>query len=123
MSIDTPTRSFKHKENVENLCLRISKHPEIQSAIINDFGFFDNFEIHIVPEEHNRSSTNRIKKIVKKELKDKSLAHTGAHLREYFSPERKQKTIHGIRKIVYDRNYWSFDIDFQSFDLNANRFN
>ena len=90
-----------------------------RSAIVNDWGRFGNFDIHVVPMIHDRTSTNRIKAAVNK------LLPAGCKLREIFGPDtiREYDSYNRrYRKTGYSRDYWAIDIDFQEYHSGLNRF-
>lgn len=110
----------EHVDAIKTLCEKLSADPMIKSAEINDWGRFSNFDVHIVPMEHNRHTTRKLKAAVKK-----ALAGTGAHLRDVFPPTAEYRWCSVNRKnelIGYDRCFWAFDIDYFEYDPEINRF-
>ena len=103
----------------------------VRSAIVNDWGKFGNFDIHIQPrmrKNHNdhyelqegvdlRKIINACKKIVKE--------HNGIHWRQHFVPDRKTKwcTVYKRSEFSgYHRDYVSIDIDHMAYNTETNSF-
>lgn len=104
---------------IKALCTTLG--PTVKEATVNDWGRFGNFDIFVTPVEHTRHTTVKLIALVKKSLPK------GAHLRQCFPPTavRESWSTHGerfSRKSGYDRSYWVFDIDFQYYDPESNRF-
>lgn len=115
---------------ISSLCEKIKSNELVFDCIVNDYGRFGNFEIFITPHKIEKSTTNRLKKIVKcaiQDLKEYSddTDSSSIHVRTYFAPIAVRKWCHydeKTKKVGYDKDYWSFDIDFKSFDSSSNSF-
>lgn len=105
---------------VKGMCAElVSDHPDlVADAWVNDWGRFGNFDIFVIPVNHDRHTTKRLKAVVHKVMPER------AHLREYFSPDPiYRSTSSGRRELErYSRKWWSFDIDFMAYDRNNNQF-
>lgn len=115
-----PATPEEHISAMKALCETLRSHPAIEDIGINDWGRFSNFDIHIVPAEHNRHTTRKLKALVKKALRD-----SGAHLRDVFPPTAQYRWCNIARKnelIGYDRCFWAFDIDYNDYDIDTNSF-
>lgn len=109
-----------HVDAVKRLCEVLSASPLVKRAWVDDWGRFSNFSVMVVPMEHDRHTTNRLRGLMTRYLKG-----TGAHLRACFPPDpefswdscEQRRVIRG-----YNRSYWSFDVDFLQYDHETNRF-
>ena len=104
------------------LCQRLEQSLYVKSAHVDDWGYYGNFSVHIVPTFHDRFTTARLKALVNRNLKE-----TQSHLRDCFSPDPVLEYVDewsGRRRVVtgYQRNYWVFDIDYQKYNASTNRF-
>lgn len=90
----------------------------IKAGHIDDWGRFGNFVMQVYPRTLDRSTTARLKAIVRK------LLPKGVVLRDCFGPDPiKRKDWDGRTKVVgYTRNYWAFDLDYMVYDKEGNRF-
>lgn len=110
----------EHIESMKALCETLAANETIRSAWVDDWGRYSNFAVMVVPMHHDRHTTNRLKALVKRELRG-----TGAHLRECFPPEpeviwnscEQRREIRG-----YNRDFWSFDVDYREYDAASNSF-
>lgn len=105
-------------EDMKAMCEKLDK-TLVKSAHVDDWGRFGNFTVMVVPAEITRSTTIRLKALVRKALPK------GAHLRECFPPDPIVELRYGgsKRRVVgYKRNYWAFDIDYQYYDAESNSF-
>lgn len=110
-----------HVSEIESLCVKLQESPLVESAMINDFGRYSNFDIFVVPTQKDSKTTNSLKKLVRDTIKELQLK---CKLRQA-NPARKTKEVvwsYGIAEPVWDRNYWSFDIDYNSYDASTNSF-
>lgn len=107
--------SDEQVEEMKALAEALHQNPMVACSWIDDWGRFGNFTLILTPTEWDRSSTNRLKGLVRRALKDSK-----AKLRQVFPPERTGKTWDG--KTEYNVNFWKFDIDFQAYDLENNSF-
>lgn len=122
-------REERH-EIMKDFCSIVENNDLIKSCEINDFGNFGNFEIFITPHNIEKSTTSRLKKIVGlavKEIQDKYQGDitAGLSVRQYFSPTAVRKWSYFEQKMMldgYDRQYWSFDIDFSKYNQEENSF-
>lgn len=106
-------------EEMKALAERLGKEPSIISAYIDDWGRFGNFTLFVTPRHHDRSTTNRLRALVKKALPAK------AHVRECFGPDPIREYNHCSKKsriVGYSRPYWVFDVDYQHYDRETNFF-
>lgn len=105
-------------ECMREMASALKKLPDqVSSAHVDDWGKFGNFSMRVKPAVHSRSTTLRLKALVRRHLPP------GAHIREIFSPVAKYQSSGGHRaKCGYDTPYWTFDIDFQVYDPETNRF-
>lgn len=92
----------------------IQSNSYIKEAIVDDWGLYGNFSIIITPHTHEKTSTNKIKGIINKELKNKKYK-----MRQIISPSGKYDQ---NNKRVYDINYWKVDIDYQTYISETNSF-
>ena len=104
-----------HKEEMERLCEELEKSDLIEHALINDFGRYSNFDIHIYPVLTTTHITQRLKGLVSKAIKELSL---NVKMNDVFPAIRKKTEF----RIEYDRSFWAFDLDYNSFDRSTNTF-
>lgn len=106
-------------DEMKAMAARIEEDPSIKTAYIDDWGRFGNFALFVTPRHHDRSTTLRLRALVRKALPET------AHLRECFGPDpiREYRHYSGKTQIVgYSRSYWVFDIDYQHYDRETNSF-
>jgi len=104
---------------MNTMCLSLKKNPLVKDAYVNDWGRFGNFDIFVIPEAHDRYTTNRLKAIVRKMLPEKAM------IRDIFGPEPVMKYNFATQEMCregYNRRFWSFDIDYQLYNPETNRF-
>ncbi len=103
---------------VREMCAALEKLPEVKSAAVDDWGRYGNFQVLVVPEVHDRYTTNRLKGLIRQNLPK------GAHLRSVFGPDPiTEKTWNNKRRIIgYSRKYWVVDVDYQAYDPATNSF-
>lgn len=106
-------------EAMRSMCRTLEEDALVKEARVDDWGRFGNFSILIWPQQHDRSTTTRLKALVRKALPK------GAHLREVFGPDpiRDYNPYSRTSKIVgYSRKFWAIDIDYQAFCPETNSF-
>lgn len=110
----------EHRNEIELLCEEIKKSPLVDDAIINDFGRYSNFDIHIYPVLKGERITLSLKSIVTKAIKSLKL---NCKKGSVFPAYKKYETVFSDRRFVgYDRSYWAFDVDYNSYDKGSNTF-
>lgn len=108
-----------HIAAMREFCAKLENEGLVAAAHVDDWGRYSNFSVHIVPLKHDRTTTSRLKALVRKRLPGE------AHLRECFGPDpiyernsyTRTSTLRG-----YTRNFWVFDVDYQDYDPETNRF-
>lgn len=114
---------------MEYLCSIIMSNDYIENCEINDFGDYGNYNLFIKPKLMERTSTNKIKGIVTSAIKKVKSEYpeesSNLHVRQYFSPEIEKEWCKYDKKYNnrgYNRNYWSYDIDFMNYIADSNAF-
>jgi len=118
------------RQLMQTFCNMVSDYDIVNECMINDFGRYGNFEIFIFPHKMEKSNTNKLKKIVRvtlEQLKANSedIDALKLHLRQYIAPVAKRTwcSYDEISRISgYDREFWSFDIDFSEYNSEENFF-
>jgi len=102
---------------MKTFCEQLDKSV-VKAAHVDDWGRYGNFTVMITPVEHTRQTTNKLKALVRKGMP------AGAHLRECFAPEAQYESRYGggRRRTGYNRSYWTFDIDYQTYHAGSNSF-
>lgn len=106
-------------EAMRSMCGTLEKNELVESASVDDWGRWGNFQILVTPSTHDRHTTSRIKALVRKSLPK------GAHLREVFGPDpiKDYNPYTRTTKITgYSRKFWVIDIDYQEFFPETNSF-
>lgn len=103
---------------MKQLASKLEEEQLVKSAYIDDWGRFGNFTLMVTPREHDRSTTSRLKALVRKMLPK------GAMLREVFGPDPiRERDWNGRMRVVgYSRKSWNFDIDYMHYDVASNSF-
>lgn len=109
----------EHKDEMERLCEEIKKSPLINDAIINDFGRYSNFDLHIYPDLEIPYITQKVKKIVADAISTLKLKCT---LSQCFPAERLKKANWRTGKKDFTRSFWAFDIDYNQYNKEQNSF-
>jgi hypothetical protein len=111
----TPTQI----EAIRELAGKLAAADGIEQVIVDDWGRFGNFSLHVTPSKAQSQPTRRIRSLLKLHLPH------GAHVREVLVPRGVYKRQYpgGPRKRVgYDFPYWGVDIDFQEYHAASNTF-
>lgn len=106
-------------EEMKAMATRLAADPSIKFAYVDDWGRFGNFQLFVTPLHHDRSTTLRLRALVRKALPG------NANLRECFGPDpiREYSRYSRSSHIVgYSRSYWVFDVDYQHYDRETNSF-
>jgi hypothetical protein len=102
-------------ESMKDIADELQKQDYIKSAYIDDWGRFNNFSLVVIPSIRERTSTNKLKAIVRRAIKK-----TNAHVRDCFPPEFTGLDMFGNR--MYHSNTWNFDIDYHTYSAESNVF-
>lgn len=118
---EAATRSTpsSHIEAMKAMCESIAQDPQVKACLVDDWGRFSNFQIMIYPTVLDRTTTNRLRAVLRKHMPQ------GAHLREMFGPSLVRewdRYSRVYRNIGYSRKYWMVDIDYHEYDPEANHF-
>lgn len=110
-----------HPEQIEamrELCTSLKDSPGIDSAHVDDWGRYGNFTVMVIPSEHTRSTSVRLRALVRK------LLPSGAAIRQMFPPDaiREHRCGTGTRVVGYTHDFWTFDIDYQRYSPESNTF-
>lgn len=107
-----------HIDIINELCEIIKENDYIEDCMINDWGRYSNFDIFVYPVNQERSTTNKIKKIIKESIstliKYSDDTHSkSVHFKVANTPVAVYRTNYGKReKVGYDRSFYSIDVDF-----------
>lgn len=104
---------------MRSMCSTLASKDLVETAYVDDWGRFGNFQIMLKPRLHDRHTTQRIRALVKKALPP------GAHLREVFGPDpiREYNRWTGKNKVVgYSRDFWVIDVDYHEYQQESNTF-
>ncbi|WP_018234447.1 hypothetical protein [Thioalkalivibrio thiocyanodenitrificans] len=106
-------REFARRLNEENGLIR--------HASIDDWGRYGNFSMLVWVSHHNRHTTNRLKGLIRRMLREHL---PQAKLRDCYPPEvtSVERSESGVITRTYHADYWKFDIDFQDYNQQDNRF-
>lgn len=112
MTTETTTGQI---EEIRAICETLAQDPLIKTAVVDDWGRFGNFQIMVVPVNHDRKTTTRIRGAVLRAIRQ-----TGATLRSLFGPDliRSKRG----RPARYSRSFWMVDLDYESYDPVTNSF-
>lgn len=97
-------------ETMKALAALVEQDTRVHTATIDDWGRYGNFTLLVWPQVHTRTTTNQLKSLVRKLCNGKSY-----HLRQCLPPER---TAEGS----YHKDFWSFDLDYFTYQPDTNRF-
>lgn len=111
-------------DEMRDLVAAMEENESIKEAIVDDWGRYGNFQILVVPNEHTRSATLKIKALVKKVISDNNIQ---AQVREIISPEPiRESWFDGYRRVNkvvgYSRSFWMIDIDYSTYHPEINAF-
>ena len=117
-------------ELIELFCEKMKEHEIVNDCMINDYGRYGNFDIFIYAETMNRTNTNKLKKLVRVTIEHlKTISEDcdvmSLHYRSHSAPTAIRKWCRYDEKtklIGYDRDFWSFDIDFSQYHSESNSF-
>ena len=106
-------------DEMRSMCKKLEGVDTVVRAHVDDWGRYGNFTIMVTPDTHDRHTSRRLAAIVKRELPP------GAHIRQYFGPDpiRERRWAGKVKTVGYSRTFWVFDVDFQTYDPESNRFN
>lgn len=109
----------EHKDEMERLCEEIKKSSLVNHVIINDFGRYSNFDIHIYPDLEIPYLTQKLKKVVSDAILKLELK---CSISECFPAKRLKIINPQTRNNFFNRSFWAFDIDYNQYDRASNSF-
>lgn len=115
------TTPSEHINTAKNLAKLVEDNPLVKRAYIDDWGRHSNFTLIVFPEEHDRTTTTKLKGIVRRACN----LRRDTHLRDCFPPEPQYKrdSFDGRKRLAgYHADFWEFDIDFHHYDPETNSF-
>lgn len=106
----TPT---EHVEAMKSMCETLAGRG-VESAVVDDWGFFSNFQVVVRMRAGSRLGGARLKALIERSLPD------GAHVRAVTARRLRPAKRGDVR--AGSNRAWFVDIDFQKYDPQSNTF-
>lgn len=113
-------------ESIRQLALEMERSTLIRRVIVNDWGRFGNFDVHVYPTDPQSADNRKVQASVRKYIKEHLPA---AHVRQIFAPDRVRVRYWNNKRERFmtkpgprARDFWAVDIDFQEYDSETNTF-
>lgn len=110
---------------IKDFCSSLERDPDINVVILNDWGRFGNFDVHVYPVNPQTAKNSQVKAIITKAVRQIE----GAHLRRIFAPDVGRKRYFNRKRGCFMvkpsgrlRDFWTVDVDYMQYDPETNSF-